>query len=59
MFNQSLEDFFRSKSNWVGMTAIVGGFVGWYSGTVQPTVAAIGITGGIQAIVAKDAITKV
>ena len=58
MFKQTLTEFFKSKSNWVGLTGIVAGLVGWYTGTVSPTVAAIGIMGGLQAICVKDAIAK-
>jgi hypothetical protein len=53
MFKQTLSEFFKSKSNWVGLTGI-----GWYTGTVPPQVAAIGIMGGLQAICVKDAIAK-
>ena len=58
LFKQTVREFFGSKSNWIGMSAIVGGAVGWYTGTVPPTVAAVGIMGGLQAICAKDAIAK-
>lgn len=58
MFVQDLREFFQSKTNWLGLTAIVGGVLGYYTGEVTMVIAANAVMGGLMAITLKDAIAK-
>jgi len=58
MFVQDLREFFQSKTNWVGLTAIVGGVLGFYMGEISMTIAVNAVMGGLMGITLKDAISK-
>lgn len=59
MFIQDAKEFFRSKTNWTGITSIATGLAGFYSGEFQAAAAVGLIMGGFMAISLKDAISKV
>ena len=58
MFAQDIQSFFKSKSNWVGLSAIVSAAVGLYTKTMPITVAVQTILGGLAVIALKDATVK-
>lgn len=58
MFEQNVKDFFKSKTNWLGLTAVIGGSVGYMTGEISAAVAVQGVMGGLMAIFLKDAIAK-
>lgn len=56
-FEQTVEEFFSSKSNWTGLTGIVTGIIMLYN-KADTTLAVQAIFAGLALICAKDAIAK-
>jgi len=58
MFDQGFGEFFKSKTNWLGLTAIAAGIAGYMTGEIAASIAVQGVMGGLMAIFLKDAISK-
>jgi len=57
-FDQNLSTFLSSKSNWTGMTAIVGSISAYITGTIDVNLMLQSIFGGLALIFVKDAVAK-
>jgi hypothetical protein len=58
LFGQTPKEFFKSKSNWTGLTAIIMSSTTYYTGKIELDMAIQGILGGLALISIKDAMAK-
>ena len=58
LFGQSPAEFFKSKTNWVGMTSVVVSIVSYQTGAIDAVLLTQGVMGGLMAMALKDAIAK-
>lgn len=56
-FEQSVNEFIHSKTNWLGMTSVVVGIVGYNTG-MSPSMVASSIMGGLSLLFIRDGIAK-
>ncbi len=59
MFAQDMKTFFKSKTNWTGLTMIGTGIVGYFTKTMTPVAAFQTAATGLGLICLKDATFKV
>ena len=55
-FKQSITQFFQSKTNWTGITAILGAIISYNIGIIDTAVCVQTIMGGLGMIFIRDAI---
>lgn len=58
IFGQTRQEFFSSKSNWTGMSAVVGSVSAFVAGQIDTTVMLQGVFAGLALIFVKDAVVK-
>lgn len=58
MFNQSLKEFFRSKTNWTAITMVVSAVVGYLAKEYTIAGALTQVLTGAGMLFIRDAITK-
>ena len=55
---QTPRQFFTSKSNWTGITAITTAVTAWANGAIDTAIMIQSVFGGIAVICIKDAVAK-
>ena len=58
LFGQTPAEFFASKTNWVGITAIAVAIISYQTGIIDSVVFVQSILAGIATITVRDAIAK-
>lgn len=58
-FKQTLKEFFKSKTNWTGLTMILSAVSGFLTQSISPAEAWQMITAGLAIIFLKDAVAGV
>ena len=57
-FKQEIKEFLSSKTNWTGLSMVIGSIVGFKYGQVDAVTAVQGVMAGLALISVKDAIAK-
>ena len=58
LFGQTPAEFFRSKTNWVGLTAIAVAITSYQTGVIDSVVFVQSLLAGVATLTVRDAIAK-